>query len=174
LTASLPVDIQHAKDIHPRFDHPRLHSALYPERPLWAPEELRELTELVSGRFVPELLSLVRFDARRRWWIRLALTMGMELWLLSWLPGQGTDPHDHGGARGSFTVVLGELGEDFRFPDTPVRTATRRAGATVAFGPDRAHQLRNTGDAPAASVHAYSPPLRPLRIYRTLGEYAGA
>ena len=32
-------------------------------------------------------------------------------WLLSWLPGQGTGLHDHGGSAGAFAVVRGTLHE---------------------------------------------------------------
>jgi hypothetical protein len=38
-------------------------------------------------------------------WARLALTGGVELWLLLWLPGQQTTPPDHGVASGSFAVL---------------------------------------------------------------------
>ena len=34
-----------------------------------------------------------------------------EAWLLTWLPGQGTDWHDHGGSAGAFVVVQGALVE---------------------------------------------------------------
>ncbi|MFE9575118.1 cysteine dioxygenase [Nocardia sp. NPDC006044] len=99
--------------------------------------------------------------------------MGVELWLLSWAPGQGTEPHDHGGARGSFTVLLGALDEDYIYPNSRIRSAVGTAGSAVAFGPDRAHRLRNGSGRSAASVHAYSPLLRPMREYRTLTDFAG-
>jgi hypothetical protein len=42
-----------------------------------------------------------RFDPRQRWYHRLATTDQYEVWLLTWLPGQGTDLHDHGGCAGA-------------------------------------------------------------------------
>ena len=48
---------------------------------------------------------IVRFDASRRWYQRLELTDDHEVWLLSWLPGQSTGFHDHGGAAGAFAVA---------------------------------------------------------------------
>ena len=54
---------------------------------------------------------IVRFDASRRWYHRLELTDDHEVWLLSWLPGQSTGFHDHGGAAGAFAVAQGELRE---------------------------------------------------------------
>ncbi|MBP2476877.1 mannose-6-phosphate isomerase-like protein (cupin superfamily) [Crossiella equi] len=158
-------------EIHPALDLPLLHDLLHPRRPLWTPQELRGLTSTVSGELTTPLLSVLEFDRERRWWSRLALTEGVELWLLSWAPGQGTRPHDHGGAAGSFTVLLGELEEDYRYPGGPVRTSTRSLGDTVAFGRGRAHRVHNTGTIGAASVHAYSPPLLPTTEYGSLEDY---
>ncbi|AFU04142.1 cysteine dioxygenase [Nocardia brasiliensis] len=174
MTTSLPVKLKHAKDLHPDLDLPLLDDLVRADRTLWTPDELHELTSVVTRELTVPLLDMVRFDPAQRWWVRLALTMGVELWLLSWMPGQGTEPHDHGGASGSFTVLHGELDEEFAFPHSPVRAAQRRAGSTVAFGPERAHRLRNTGAHDAATVHAYSPPLRPMREYRTLADVSGA
>ncbi|ACU39875.1 cysteine dioxygenase [Actinosynnema mirum] len=157
-----------AADLHPRFDADPLRALLHPGRDLWTPSQLRELTTSVASGFRAELTDLVRYTRPQRWWARLGLTEGVELWLLSWAPGQGTEPHDHGGAAGSFTVLEGELHEDFRHPGGQVGTATRRAGAALGFGAGRAHQVRNTSEANASSVHAYSPPLVPTRDYRSL------
>ncbi|MCO1580951.1 cysteine dioxygenase family protein [Crossiella sp. SN42] len=158
-------------DVHPKLDLPYLHDLLHPRRPLWTPQELRALTSTVAGELTTPLLEILEFGHEQRWWARLALTEGVELWLLSWAQDQGTAPHDHGGASGSFTVLLGELREDYRYPGGPVRSATRATGDTVAFGRGRAHQVRNLGAIGAASVHAYSPPLLPTTEYASLTEY---
>ncbi len=173
MTTSLPVKLKHAKDIHPGVDVPLLHRAVREDRTLWSPAELHDLTDVVASELAPRLNDIVRFEAGQRWWARLALTIGVELWLLSWAPGQGTEPHDHGGASGAFTVTIGELSEQYRHSGGPVSAAQWSVGDTVAFGPGRAHQLRNVGTTPAASVHAYSPPLRPVREYRTLTDFTG-
>ncbi|MFJ4651193.1 cysteine dioxygenase [Nocardia sp. NPDC088792] len=173
MTTSLPVNFKHAMDVHADIDVPLMHELVPAGRGLWSPAELHELTATVARELATPLLDIVRFDTEQRWWTRLALTMGVEVWLLSWAPGQGTEPHDHGGASGAYTVTIGELDEEFRQPGAPVRQQRRRAGDTVAFGPDRAHRLRNNSIQPAATVHAYSPPLRPVREYRSLTDYAG-
>ncbi|WP_228786072.1 cysteine dioxygenase [Nocardia terpenica] len=173
MTTSLPMNLKHAKDIHPALDVPLLHEVVRAERTLWSPTELHELTGAVAAELATPLLDIVRFDTRQRWWTRIALTMGVEVWLLSWAPGQGTEPHDHGGACGAFTVSIGELDEQYTHAGGPLRTAHWKTGDTVAFGPERAHQLTNNTTHPAASVHAYSPPLRPVREYRTLTDFAG-
>ncbi|KAA2259525.1 cysteine dioxygenase [Solihabitans fulvus] len=157
-------------DVHPTLDLPLLHDLIHPERPLWTPRQLRDLTSIVASELTTPLLDVLRFERAERWWVRLALTEGVELWLLSWLPGQGTQPHDHGGAAGSFTVLLGDLTEDYRYPAGPIRSERREVGATVGFGAGRAHQVRNLDRRDAASVHAYSPPLVPTREYASLAD----
>ncbi|MCG8919639.1 cysteine dioxygenase family protein [Actinokineospora sp. PR83] len=155
-------------DIHPRFAVPRLRELIAPRSPLWTPTELRDLTTAVSTELQQQLLSTVRFSSPQRWWARLAVTDEVELWLLSWLPGQGTAPHDHGGASGSFTVLLGELAETYRYPSGPIRHRLHTTGAALGFGQGRAHRVQNLGTTMAASVHAYSPPLVPTREYASL------
>ncbi|MEU4803635.1 cysteine dioxygenase family protein [Actinosynnema sp. NPDC023587] len=159
--------------MHSALDVRLFRDLLHPSRELWTPRELRELTSYVAGELTTPLLSILSFDAEQRWWARLALTEGVELWLLSWLPGQGTEPHDHGGAAGSFTVLTGELSEDYRYPGGPVRSTVRGVGSSIGFGAGRAHQVTNRGTRGASSVHAYSPPLVPTREYPSLADIPG-
>ncbi|RZQ59583.1 cysteine dioxygenase [Amycolatopsis suaedae] len=157
-------------ETHPELTDPLLIDLLHPERLLWTPRELAELTRTVATELTGGLRRILRFDADRRWWARLALTDGVELWLLSWLPGQRTAPHDHGGASGSFTVLQGELAEEYRYPGGPVRQRTHVVGDGIGFGAGRAHQVTGAGATPSASVHAYSPPLVATRQYASLAD----
>lgn len=163
MTASL-----HAVDLHAQLNLPQLEELLAPRGPVWTPDALRGLTNAVSASFRDPLLHVLRFASPQRWWARLALSEEVELWLLSWLPGQGTAPHDHGGAAGAFTVLLGELAETYRYPSGPIRNQLHVAGGSLVFGAGRAHQVQNLGPRRAASVHAYSPPLVPTREYKSL------
>jgi hypothetical protein len=156
--------------LHPKLDVQLLRDLIHPTRDLWTPRELRDLTSTVASELTTPLLGVLEYDPARRWWARLGLTEGVELWLLSWLPGQGTEPHDHGGAAGSFTVLTGELHEDYRYPGGPVRSAVRPVGGAIGFGAGRAHRVVNRGAVGAASVHAYSPPLVPTREYPSLAD----
>lgn len=156
--------------IHSGVDLPQLHELIDPRQRLWTPHQLRHLTSTVAAELAVPLLQVVRFIPEQRWWVRLALTGGVELWLLSWLPGQETKPHDHGGACGSFAVLLGNLTEEYRYPGRPSRCVLHRVGADVGFGQSRAHRIRNLGRRGAVSVHAYSPPLLPMREYANLGD----
>ena len=158
-----------AVDLHARLDLPQLEALLAPRGPVWTPDQLRGLTNAVASSLRdPLLLDILRFASPARWWARLALSEEVELWLLSWLPGQGTAPHDHGGAAGAFTVLVGELAETFRYPSGPIRHQLHEAGSAVGFGSGRAHQVQNLSPRRAASVHAYSPPLVPTREYNSL------
>jgi cysteine dioxygenase type I len=165
MTSLAQIELHHAL--------PRLQTLLEPRGPMWTPAELRGLTRAVSAELRDPLLGILRFASPDRWWTRLALTEEVEVWLLSWLPGQGTRPHDHGGAAGSFTVLTGELAETYRYPSGPIRNLLHTTGSALGFGSGRAHRMQNLGPARASSVHAYSPPLIPTREYASLRDIPG-
>src|SRR5260370_9938783 len=52
-------------------------------------------------------LGRVRLNPESRWYERIHLDDSHEVWVISWLPGQATGFHDHGGAAGAFPRVLG-------------------------------------------------------------------
>jgi hypothetical protein len=93
-----------------------------------------------------------------------------QIWLLSWLPGQGTALHDHGGSAGAFAVARGTLTERVvatgalgrpRASDTELP-----AGRLRIFGPHHVHQVTNRHAEPAISLHVYAPRLAEMNTYR--------
>ena len=121
-----------------------------------------------------EWMSRVRLSPDERWYERLHADDQYEVWLISWLPGQGTGFHDHGGSAGAFGVVWGTLEEHQAgtagTAGRPSVTAVSvTAGRVRSFGPAYIHDVRNTSEAVAVSVHAYSPPLTEMTRY-DLGE----
>lgn len=106
----------------------------------------------------------VRFDQGSRYWHRLATLPGVDLWLLTWLPDQQTDLHDHGEASAAFTVVSGSLTEvrvaDGRRVD---RTLTRGQVSWVPSG--AVHDVGNRSTSPAISIHAYAPALTEMNFW---------
>ena len=141
-----------------------------------------------------EWVSRVRLDPVGRWYEQIHMSGSFEVWLMSWLPGQSTGFHDHGGANGAFSVVWGTLDEcvlpggyggspprgagprDHRGACSPeagpgpglgpvsVRSVTQ--GVVRSFGPHYIHDVRNTSkDSVAVSIHAYSPPLSAMTRY---------
>ncbi|MFG2049854.1 cysteine dioxygenase [Micromonospora sp. NPDC048935] len=119
----------------------------------------------VAGRWAdpagwPVALS---FDPVQRWYARLDVGDDHEVWALSWLPGQGTDLHDHGGSAGAFRVVHGTLTEE-TVSSGRLHPRLLAAGVGRRFGPRHVHQVTNQGAMPAVSVHVYRPAL--LRMTR--------
>jgi predicted metal-dependent enzyme (double-stranded beta helix superfamily) len=109
----------------------------------------------------------VRLDPEGRWYEQIPVDELCELWLISWLPGQSTGFHDHGGANGAFGVVWGQLDEHLvprRGVGSPGRPVT--AGSVRSFGQHHVHDVRNSSaSSVAVSVHAYSPPLSAMTRY---------
>lgn len=111
------------------------------------------------SRWAPSL----RYDPDERFATLVDATDGQEVWLMSWLPGQETDRHDHGNATGAFTVVSGTLTEHVLHRGTSLSLSP---GQIRVFGPGYAHQVRNLGSDPAVSLHVY----RSARTMRVLTE----
>lgn len=108
---------------------------------------------------------LLRYDPDQRFSALVDATGDVEIWLLSWLPGQQTDLHDHAGSAGAFTVVSGVLTERVIRSTEPVDHAVI-VGQTRVFGPRYVHQVRNLGVDPAVSIHVYRPERAGMRSYR--------
>ncbi|MFI6771085.1 cysteine dioxygenase [Streptomyces sp. NPDC050355] len=103
---------------------------------------------------------LVRYDATTRWYHRLRTGPGYEVWLLSWVPGQGSGRHDHGASSGVLTVLEGELTERV---ETGPRTLA--AGAQRVFAPGYVHEVVNDSLTPAVSLHVYFPGLTDMPMH---------
>ncbi|TFV88796.1 cysteine dioxygenase family protein [Blastococcus sp. CT_GayMR16] len=97
---------------------------------------------------------------------------GAQVWLLSWLPDQGTPLHDHGTSAGAFTVVRGTLTERVVAAgrsDVHDSSSELTAGRVRHFGPHYVHQVTNAQAEPAISVHVYTPGLSWMNTYRIDG-----
>ena len=108
---------------------------------------------------------LVRYDATTRWYHRLRTGPGYEVWLLSWVPGQGSGRHDHG-------RVLRCADRPGRRADRAHRARARRtlaAGAQRVFAPGYVHEVVNDALAPAVSLHVYFPGLTEMPMHPSHG-----
>jgi hypothetical protein len=103
---------------------------------------------------------LVRYDATTRWYHRLRVGPGYEVWLLSWVPGQGSGLHDHGRSRGVLTVLEGELTEH-----TPGSQRALGVGAQRVFAAGYVHAVVNDTLKPAVSLHIYFPGLTEMTMH---------
>lgn len=107
----------------------------------------------------------VRFDRATRHWARLPSPAGVDVWLLTWLPDQGTDLHDHGTSAAALTVVHGGLVEVRAGRDGTLTPLGLGTGATHWVAPGVVHDVVNRSAAPAVSIHAYSPRLTTMTFW---------
>jgi predicted metal-dependent enzyme (double-stranded beta helix superfamily) len=138
LTSDLTTDLAH--------DPGRLAAELAARDQLWRPH--------------------VRFRHPRHY-TRLLARPGWEAWLLTWLPGQSTGLHDHGGSAGAFAVVEGILEEAVLAPEAGRlvrRLRTYAAGEVRAFGRHHVHDVAPAA-GPAVSLHVYAPGLTRMTRY---------
>ena len=104
-----------------------------------------------ARRAAPPLGASITFDPWSRHYVRLATQSGLEAWLLTWLPGQGTEWHDHGGSAGAFLTVRGALTERQAMVqrDGPPRVRpevrTIRNGMLRPFGTKHVHRVTHEG-----------------------------
>jgi predicted metal-dependent enzyme (double-stranded beta helix superfamily) len=130
-------------------------------------------TSLANQRALWE--PLVSYDPVARYYVRLAREHEFEAWLLTWLPGQGTEWHDHGGSAGAFITLRGVLTErhaDVGYGAPQLVPGGRElvAGTLRSFGSRHIHQVSNRGVEPAVSVHVYAPSLVEMHYYEVRGD----
>ena len=118
---------------------------------------------------------LVEYDPVSRYYARLARESDFEAWLLTWVPGQGTDWHDHGGSAGAFMTLRGVLTErhaEVGYGAPRIIPGAREliAGTLRAFGSRHLHQVTNHGVEPAVSLHVYAPSLVEMHHYEVRGD----
>lgn len=143
-----------------------------PARPIAEPldpVQLVELTRFYADEVRSGSYPYVRYDEHDRWHLRLHRDQRVDVWLISWLPSQATQLHDHGGSAGAFTVITGELDEAVYVHAGRgaggLRERAHHTGSSVGFDARYVHDVRNTSIAPAVSVHAYSRPLTSMTFY---------
>jgi len=148
------------------LDNAVLDSAVLPDALLDS-----ERLEALAGFYAANLRLRPRFTKSSRWARRVLAGPDHEAWLLAWLPGQGTELHDHGGvarpAAAAVAVVSGRLTEyTVRPGDFPGLQRKPLAAGEVSVVDDRTvHAMRNDSAAPAVSLHVYSPGLEAMRTY---------
>ena len=146
-----------------------------PKPKLRVPVDLSAIATRLAGQ--SRLWSpLIKFDPLSRYYVRLASEPDYEAWLLTWVPGQGTDWHDHGGSAGAFSVLSGTLTEESAAvtPDADARVLPdpRRlvTGTLRSFGRKHVHRVTNQEWEPAVSVHVYAPALAEMNGYVREGD----
>lgn len=106
----------------------------------------------------------VRFDAGRHRTL-IGSPRGIDVWLLTWLPSQGSELHDHGDSAAAYAVVGGALTEVRADDAIGVWSTPLQAPAVRVVEPGAVHAVRNDLVAPALSLHAYGPRLSRTTYY---------
>ena len=133
---------------------------------LTEPIESTLLVDIAAGlaAAVPLWQQVVVHDAVERRPVRLLATDRYEVWVIGWLPGQRAELHDHGDAVGVVAVVEGVLTEDV-LEHRGLRRDELHVGELLDLPARIVHEISNSSDAPATSIHVYSPPLRTMTRY---------
>jgi predicted metal-dependent enzyme (double-stranded beta helix superfamily) len=102
----------------------------------------------------------------------VARTESYEVLVMTWLPGQGSGPHDHAGSVSAFKILRGTADETMfaLAADSLVdRTSTREIheGEVGVDPSDVIHAVRNdfSRQEPLVSLHVYAPPILELRRF---------
>jgi predicted metal-dependent enzyme (double-stranded beta helix superfamily) len=130
-------------------------------------DELLAVARQVASR--PRLWSAhVRHDPGQRTYEQLVRDAHLDVWLLCWSEDHDTGYHDHDLSAGAVAVIAGAVREERlalgRGADAPI-ARTVSAGSSFAFGASDIHRVLHAGDAPAVTIHAYSPPLVRMGAY---------
>jgi quercetin dioxygenase-like cupin family protein len=117
------------------------------------------------GAFVNNLAAsetwrtLVRHDPEQRLYELLWDDEDVNAWLICWSADDDTGFHDHDASAAAITVIEGQVREDRLRLNGDPSTAVSGPGALIKIPPNAIHRVLHAGDAPAVTIHAYSPPL---------------
>ena len=97
---------------------------------------------------------------------RSSTTEDVNAWVICWSEDQDTGFHDHDESAAAIAVISGQVREDrLRVGDEP-RSRVLGAGQIFTVPAVAIHRVLHAGDAPAVTIHAYSPPLTRTGAYR--------
>jgi predicted metal-dependent enzyme (double-stranded beta helix superfamily) len=126
---------------------------------------LEELVCRLADR--PDLWQpLVVVDRERRRYELLYEDERVDVWVLSWMPGQQTGFHDHDRSGVGLVCVQGELDERGLAFASEAETERMTPGMSRGGPGGYIHAVGHGAGEPAVSIHAYSPPLAQVGQYR--------
>lgn len=130
--------------------------------------EIRELERFVGAlAAAPERWSRhVRHQSNVRVYAQIWDDEDVNAWVICWSHDQDTGFHDHDESAAAIAVVSGSVREDRLRLGGPPRSRTFGPPTTFTVPPVAIHRVLHTGDGPAITIHAYSPPLTRTGAYR--------
>ena len=90
----------------------------------------------------------------------------VNAWVICWSEDQDTGYHDHDESGAAIAVISGQVREDRLRLGGPPRSQTFGPGEIFTVPAVAIHRVLHAGDAPAVTLHAYSPPLVRTGAYR--------
>lgn len=108
---------------------------------------------------------LIAHDAERRRYELLLRDDRVEVWLICWMEDHDTGYHDHDLSGGAVGVVAGAVREDRLLLGGGTVSRIAAEGEAFTFTASDIHRVLHAGDAPAVTIHAYSPPLWRMGAY---------
>jgi hypothetical protein len=90
----------------------------------------------------------------------------VNAWVICWSEDQDTGFHDHDESAAAIAVVSGSVREDRLTLDGAPISREIGPGTRFTLPPVAIHRVLHSGDQPAVTIHAYSPPLRRTGAYR--------
>lgn len=109
---------------------------------------------------------LVIEDAHRRRYRLLYEDDRIDVWVLSWMGGQGTGFHDHDLSAVGLACAQGEVVERQMLLPNGATSVHMTAGVGRQGPPGYIHSVAHVEGHPAVTIHAYSPPLLRVGQYR--------
>jgi quercetin dioxygenase-like cupin family protein len=129
--------------------------------------DLHDLRQVVDGWAAhPELwCPLVRHDEAERTYALLHRDDSLELYVVCWMSGHDTGFHDHDESAAAIAVLEGSITEQRLAVSSGTVEATLDSGDSITIAREAIHRVTHAGDAPAVTLHAYSPPLERVGTY---------
>jgi predicted metal-dependent enzyme (double-stranded beta helix superfamily) len=129
--------------------------------------DTRELEALVRDLMArpEEWQARVTHDPDQRHYELLLRDDDVEVWLICWMEDHDTGFHDHDLSGGAVGVVAGAVREDRLVLGGGTVSRVAQAGESFTFTASDIHRVIHAGDAPAVTIHAYSPPLWRMGAY---------
>ena len=128
-------------------------------------EQLEQFVrDIAADATLWEPLSIV--DPHRRRYRLLYEDDRIDVWVLSWMSGQGTGFHDHDLSNVGLSCAAGEVVERQMLLPTGATSVSMVPGSTRQGPPGYIHVVNHVAGAPAVTIHAYSPPLVRVGQYR--------
>jgi hypothetical protein len=94
----------------------------------------------------------------------------LEAWLICWNDGNDTGFHDHDLSHGAVGVAAGHVREETLVLGGDPAVREVGPGGVFSFDATDIHRVLHLGDAPAVTLHLYSPPLRRMGAYEVLSD----